>query len=193
MKFGVYMSKNKKNDTLVAQNDSADISNEALIDLAYSMAVEPQRYHVLTKLLDSRLHALHTTPRLTGEVDEPRPDDIEPDNIEDVANYFERAFDLLDRQGRRFNYATGSIRYVDTDSRPSALVHADGKVFHANKPAVNMLAFSKGAPLASAHFDDGHHKRLMADLQNIGGQETDKMIAVYNLHDAEGKPGALGY
>ncbi len=181
------MAEKMKNETLDAQieanDDSADTSNEALIDLAYSMAVEPQRFHVLSKILDDRLHALHRAPRLANEDDEPHPD-----NIDDVTSHFERAFDLLDRQGRRFNYATGSIRYIDSDSRPSALVHADGKIFHANQAAIDMLAFAKGTTLGTARFDNGHHKRLMADLQNIGDHETDKMIAVYNLHDAEGKP-----
>jgi len=178
------MSENRKNGNLEAQNDSDDISNEALIDLAYSMAVEPQRFHVLSKILDDRLHALHRAPRLANEQDEPHPD-----NLEDISSHFERAFDLLDRQGRRFNYATGSIRYVDSDARPSALVRADGRVFHANQAAVDILEFTKGDTVNPTRFDDGHHKRLMRDVQNIANHETDKMIAVYNLHvKGEAKP-----
>lgn len=171
------MTKNHKNDILKAQNDSDDTSNEALVDLAYSMAVEPQRFHALAKILDDRLHALHRAPRLATE-----EDGAHQDNIDDISTHFERAFDLLDRQGRRFNYATGSIRYVDSDARPSVLVREDGKIFHANQAAVDMLKFSKGALVTSADFDAGHHKRLLQDLKNIAGHETNKMIAVYNLH-----------
>jgi len=171
------MSKNVKDDNLEAQNDSEDMSNEALVNLAYSMAVEPQRLHILTKILDSRLHALHRAPRLANEDDDPHPD-----NIDDISAHFERAFDLLDRQGRRFNYATGSIRYVDSDMRPSTLVREDGTIFHANKAAVDILEFTKGGTISAARFEHGHHKRLMRDLQSIAEHETDKMIAVYNLH-----------
>ncbi len=157
-------------------------SNEELIDLAYSMAVEPQRLNALSRILDVRLHALHKSPHLVDADDS----SSSPDSLDDISSHFERAFDLLERQGRRFNYATGSTRFIDSDSRPSALIDDAGKIFHANEAAAEVLVFEHGKLPNPERFEPGEYDRLIRDLKALDSHDYDKIISVYNLLAATG-------
>lgn len=163
-------------------NIANENSNEELIDLAYSMAVEPQRLNALSRILDERLHALHSEPKLVGGEEPAQPQD----DLDDISSHFERAFDLLERQGRRFNYATGSIRFVDSDTRASALITEDGSIAHANSAAAETLGFKGHEKPDAARFEHGHYDRLLRDLKTIKDHEIDKIISVYNLLSLDG-------
>ncbi len=152
-------------------------SNEELINLAYSMAVEPQRFGAFTDILNERALALSKTAESESDSDQQKTHE----NLSNIAGHFQHAFDLLERQGRRFNYATGSMRFIDSDNKPSALLQEDGTVFHANKAAATELEFTAGQKISAAHFTGDQHKRLLRDLKTIDRYETDKIISVYNL------------
>jgi len=157
-------------------------SNEELINLAYSMAVEPQRFGAFTDILNERALALSKTAGSNEDSNQQKAHE----NLSNIVAHFQHAFDLLERQGRRFNYATGSIRFVDTDNKPSALLHEDGTVFHANKAAISGLGLALGKKISAAQFTGEQHKRLLRDLKTIGKYETDKIISVYNLSLKDG-------
>ena len=158
-----------------------DISNEALIDLAYTMAVEPQRFDELADGLDARIDEIHGADSLlvNGEHVEAI------DKLGQLEPHFKRAHDLMQRQGRRFNYATGSKRFIDADIRPSALIHQDGSVFYTNKAGHELLDFKAGSKLTSERFARDDLKRLLADLKTLGEHELDKIISVYDLYAGE--------
>ena len=159
-----------------------DNSNEELINLAYSMAVEPQRIDDLAHMLFERLHNAYIDP---GTEKPPNPT-LADEDINDVTNHFERAFSLTERYGRRFELATGSMRYIDSDTRPSALVHKDGAIFHANSAATQMLGFTSGEKLDAERFEHGEYDRFLRDLKTIKRHNTDKVISVYNLVTLDG-------
>ena len=159
---------------------TGDTSNETLIDLAYSMAVEPQRLRALTQALFDRLEIIHGDQGLDVEADGKK--------LDDVANHFERASALLERQGRRFHYASGSKQFIDMDTRPSLLLHDNGDVFYANQAGRDELRMAKGSQLASEQFEHGQYEDLINDLAALNTYEVDKLIAVYDLRGRDGVP-----
>ncbi len=156
-------------------------SNEELINLAYSMAVEPQRFIAFTDVLNARAHTLSQLPQDGQEAD---PKTLE--NLNNIATHFQHAFDLLERQGRRFDYATGSMKFINSDSKPSALVRVDGTIYHANEPAVKALGFVKDAQISAANFAPGQYEKFLNDLKTIAKHDTDKIVSVYNLSISDG-------
>ena len=160
-----------------------DNSNEELINLAYSMAVEPQRIDTLAYMVFDRLHEIYVN---SDAENSPSPS-LGGEDINDVTNHFERAFSLTERYGRRFEFATGSMRYIDSDIRPSALVHKNGMIFHANNAAAKTLGFVSGEKLSAERFELGDYDRFTRDIKTIKRHNTDKVISVYNLLEIDGK------
>ena len=154
-----------------------DNSNEELINLAYSMAVEPQRIDILSHMLFDRLHEVYNDPA----VEKLPNQSLEIEDIDGLTSHFERAFSLSERRGRRFEFATGSMRYIDSDIRPSLLVQKNGTIFHVNKAASETLGVCKGNRLDAARFEFGDYDRFVRDLKTIKRHNTDKVISVYNL------------
>lgn len=146
-----------------------------IINLAYSLALEPQRLNEFTNLLDGQAKKLGTNDLLS----------LQPisENLSNIALHFQHALDLIERQGRRFNYATGSMRFIDFDTRPSALLHKDGIIFHANQPAFDTFNFINKQKISDRYFAKSEYSRLLSDLANISKHETDKIISVYSLTD----------
>ena len=165
----------------LAPKQTDNNSNEELINLAYSMAVEPQRFIAFTDILNTRVEALSRHSQSEEGVDAQAHE-----NLSNIATHFQHAFDLLERQGRRFDYATGSMKFIDSDNKPSTLVRPDGTVYHANVPATQALGFIKGKSVSSANFGPGQYKKFLRDLKTISKHETDKIISVYNLSFADG-------
>lgn len=148
-----------------------------IINLAYSLAVEPQRLNEFTLLLDGQAKKLGTSDLVS----------LQPisKSLSNIALHFQHALDLIERQGRRFNYATGSMRFIEFDSRPSALLHKDGVIFHANKPAFDTLNFTNKQKISGRYFTKPEYDRLLSDLASISKHETDKIISVYSLTNFE--------
>lgn len=162
----------------MSNKPKTDISNEALIDLAYTMAVEPQRFDELANSLDARIDEIHgaDSTLINGE------HVMAVDKLGQLEPHFKRAHDLMQRQGRRFNYATGSKRFIDADIRPSALIWPDGRIFYTNKAGREHLDFNADAGLDSKRFARGDLQRLLADLKTLDEHEPDKIISVYDLY-----------
>lgn len=145
------------------------------------MAIEPHRFRALSSILDERVDKIHgdNSPLVNGKTIAALAE------LEQISPHFNSAFDLMERQGRRFNYATGSIRHVDADTRPSALIAQDGKIIHANLACEKLLGFKKDKTTDSHVFEHGDNNRLSKDLRQLANQETDKVIAVYTLYMGE--------
>lgn len=146
--------------------------NEELIDLAYSMAIEPHRYKALAKIIDTRLHDAHSSHQ--------------NHSINEVTDHFQRAFTLLERQGRHSNVSTGSMRYINADSRPSILVREDGVIFHANKSALSSLKIKIEQKINADNFEYGEYDCLLQDIKTLKKHKINTVISVYNMVLADG-------
>ena len=155
--------------------DNVANSNEELIDLAYSMAIEPHRYNALTQIIDTRLQKIHSSHQ-----------NQEKHAIDEVTDHFQRAFTLLERQGRHSNVSTGSIRYINADSRPSILVREDGVIFHANKSALSSLKIKIEQKINADNFEYGEYDRLSQDIKTLKKHKINTVISVYNMVLADG-------
>lgn len=142
---------------------------EDMIDLAYSMAIEPQRYRALFALLEKHLPIFEHT-------------ESAPALTEALTAHFNRAGNMIDRQNRRFHYATGSRRYVDEDIRPSALVSSQGIIIHCNTSSVESFGFVNERPLSAECFEYDHFNRLKKDLKTLDKYKTDEVISVYTAY-----------
>ncbi len=165
-----------------ADGNPVQSSDEDLINLAYSMALEPQRLTAFIEILNNRAQAVNLAERTGQEA----PEAVQ-DNLNNIATHFQHAFDLMERQGRRFRYATGSMSYVNADTSPSALVFPNHKIFHANPVAAQTLGFSKDYILNRDNFAPGQYDKFRRNLKHIAKHETDKIISVYDILLANGK------
>lgn len=173
-KGDIKLNINRRMGQIVTEYDkSNEHSDKALIDLAYTLAVEPQRYQHLSNLLDARINYIRNS----------KNKDEEQEKLNALAPHFERAFDLIDRQGRRFNYATGSKRFVASDIRPSLLIYPNGTIFFANTAAQSSLSLSKETSLNAEIFEHGHFDRLCRDLKSLSDHDVDKIIGVYSIFE----------
>ena len=166
----------------VTDNNQEQSSDEDLINLAYSMAVEPQRLTAFIRILNDRAQSVSLLEQNTSEASEKIQD-----NLNNIATHFQHAFDLMERQGRRFRYATGSMSYINADTRPSALVFPEGKIFHLNSVAEHTLGLRKGESLREENFAPGQFKKFRHNLKNIAKHETDKIISVYDVLTKDGQ------
>ena len=160
---------------MVDNENFSNDPNKQLITLAYSMAIEPQRLTDFANLLNMRAETLGAK-----NADNEGQQEIS-ENLSNIAAHLQQALDLIERQGRRFNYATGSMQFIDLDIRPSALIHKDGSIFHANTAAKNELGFVKKQNIPRRHLSKEEYKRFLGDLQHIGKHAIDKIISVYNF------------
>ncbi len=155
-------------------------SNERLINLAYSLAIEPQRLRTLTQALFDRLEIINADRGLD--------DGTDGEKLDDVANHFAQASDLIERQGRRFNTATGSKQFIDLDTRPSLLLQKNGDIFYTNQAARDELRITGDNLLSPMQFEPGQYEALIKDLAALGTYEVDKLISVYDLRGSDGVP-----
>lgn len=153
-------------------------SNERLINLAYSLAIEPHRLRTLTQALFDRLEVINADQGLDIGAD--------GEKLDDVANHFAQADALIERQGRRFNTATGSKQFIDLDTRPSLLLQKSGEIFYTNQAAQDELRITGDNSLDPEQFEPGQYEALKKDLAALGTYEVDKLIAVYDLRGSDG-------
>ncbi|MEE9348173.1 MAG: alpha/beta fold hydrolase [Robiginitomaculum sp.] len=144
-----------------------DVSEE-LIDMAYSMAIEPERFRALFDVLERHISS-------------PEHESFER-SLEQVSPHFDRASHMMDRQERRFNYATGSRRYIDEDSRPAALISSEGVILHSNDICAEQLGLTEGDKLSAERFEHGDYARISTDLKALASHKTDKVISIYTAY-----------
>ncbi|MEH6909699.1 MAG: alpha/beta fold hydrolase [Oceanicoccus sp.] len=176
------MATRQRNGLVNNQHDITDTSNEALIDIAYSLVVEPHRLRMFTQIILDRLEVTHLNQVADGNADEKTED------INEIANHFSRAANLLDRQGRQFLFATGSRRYVDLDNRPCLLLQQNGTILHRNQAAIDGLCIADHKRLSSTSFRDGQYGIFRDNLTSIKKFENDQLIAIYDLILLDGSP-----
>ncbi|PHR61270.1 MAG: hypothetical protein COA43_04650 [Robiginitomaculum sp.] len=149
-----------------------------LITLAYSMAVEPQRWHVMTGLMDQWL---------LGFVDNAEDTNI-PTVPEDtpLVEHLIHAMDLMERQGQKYNHGTSSPRFIDSELEPAALLTQKGNIQHCNISAVQKLGFSIGTNVPKDPFEHGEFDILLRTLRKIERLKVDSFVQAFNVRDVNG-------
>lgn len=158
--------------------NNQEIENQ-LITLAYSMAVEPQRWHVMTSLMDQWL---------LGFVDS-SDDATIPSLPKDtpMVEHLIRAMDLMERQGQKYNHGTSSPRFIDSELEPAALLTPKGHIQHCNISAANKLGFSIGTSLPKDPFEHGEFDTLLRTLRKIERLKVDSFVQAFNVRDVDGQ------
>ncbi len=154
--------------------------DEDIIKLAYAMAVGPQRFGELLEALGSRLEdTLDAANTLSGE-DLISAELMRP-SFAPLETHFENALSLMQAGGRRQNTAHASIKVIESDDRPSALVTQTGKVICANTAAQDVLGLHKDMTLSDDLFERGHLKSLMTNLAALDRFEENKIISILGM------------
>jgi len=149
---------------------------EDLIDLLYSMAVAPHRFQTMTNSFNTHVNDMFAAQ--AGEASR-LPKQLR--DFEDLTPHFQRAFDLIDQQGRNFNTATGSAKYIDADNNPAALISKTGTIIYANKLAEDVLGFTQGKKPDRDSFSPGQYDEMLRHLRRIDKFEAEKLISVCTL------------
>ncbi len=150
---------------------------EALIDLLYSMAVAPHRFQTMTNTLGAKINDMFA--KQAGQSALELPNRLK--DFKTLMPHIQRAHDLVDQQGRNFNTATGSVKYIDADNNPAALISKTGKIIHANEQAKDLLGFTQGEKPERDCFNPGQYDELLRNLRRINKYEMDKLISVFTL------------
>lgn len=147
--------------------------DEEIVKLAYAMALGPHRFKDLFQLLDQRLDE-----RISGDV---ILDDIIEPAFKTLIPHFENALSLIEAQGRQRDTSNSSIKLINADSRPALLIHTDGRVYHANQAATEILGIQNDSLLDEALFERGHYKSLMKTLRNLDDFDVNKTIQILGM------------
>ncbi len=157
---------------------TADLEEtEDLIDLLYSMAVAPHRFQTMTNTLNTKVYDMFA--KQAGQNALALPKKLK--DFESLVPHFQRAYDLVDQQGRNFDTATGSVKYIDADNNPAALISKTGTIIHANQQAKDLLGLTSGEKPQRDCFNPGQYDELLRGLRRINKYETDKLISVFTL------------
>ncbi len=162
--------------------------DEDIVKLAYSLAIGPYRYREMFDLLGTRLDeafekAQDSAATTNGaELD----DDTIRSAFEPLVAHFENAQSLMDMQGRPSDSAKYSMKMIDADSRPSALIDTDGRIAYTNVAAADMFALTKGKRPDESLFERGHFKALLSNLQSLDAFELNKVISIFGMESVDG-------
>ncbi|MGB6228768.1 MAG: alpha/beta hydrolase [Litorimonas sp.] len=155
-------------------------SNEALIQLAYSLVIGPERLEELMKALEGRLAGRGR------EVELDRPSQGIAALVE-LEGHFDSAFNLLKAQGRRKLSAAGAIRTLDGSAQPAISVGPDGVIEHANPSARSLLGIESGQRLPEDRFDRDQYKALCAQLRTIDTAQENTLLMVASMSSEDGE------
>lgn len=148
------------------------LNDNELINLAYAMAVEPQRMEQLMEMLDIRLqHHLDD-----DDITAPK---IEP--VDDLADHFERAMALLERHDGRQRHAQSSLTFMDFDDRPCATVNENGAFNYVNKSAQTALGWQIGQAVKTAFTDPDEYQRFMKALEELNSVPQEQFIGLFYM------------
>jgi len=166
----------------LAVSDTDNIANAELIKLAYSMAVEPQKLHMMQSIIDEKLRTIY------DDAESNENGNQDPANLlKDVEVHFQNAMELMERSGRQSQSNSIATRMIDEDTQPAALVYPNGIILHTNHAAQIECGFLKGVRIADDIFDVGHHKTLMRDLKSLIRTEDKKFIGIYSCFSIDGE------
>lgn len=150
-----------------------ETKDEEIVKLAYAMALGPHKFKDLFQLLDQRLDE-----RISGDV---ILDDIIEPAFKTLIPHFENALSLMESQGRRKDTANSAIKVIDADNHLAILLRQDGRVYHANSAAKDILQIKENCFLDESFFEHGHHKSLMKTLRDLDEFEINKTIQIFGI------------
>ncbi|NMW31839.1 PAS domain-containing protein [Altererythrobacter sp. RZ02] len=150
-------------------------SDEEIIKIAYSLSVGPFRYEEMLGALQDRYSEFVEE---TGEV-------VDGQAVEtafaSLAPHFENAQALLESQGRPSDTARYSLKMIDADSSPAALIGVDGRVIHANRMAQSMLGLKPGERPDKDQFEPGHRSALLERLEGLETHQLQEVAMVFAM------------
>lgn len=156
-----------------APNGSAETE---LIKLVYTLAVEPERLHLMLQMLNDAVSPVFD-----------RDTDQNGDHFfEDLQVHFDNALDMLQR--REANEPNRSIarKLVDLDTQPSLLIDRTGKILRSNTPATERLNAVEGQFLDLELFSRHDGAKFMQDLKTINSRSASRFISVYEFLGQDG-------
>ena len=156
-----------------APNGSAETE---LIKLVYTLAVEPERLHLMLQMLNDAVSPVFD-----------RDTDQGGDHFfEDLQVHFDNALDMLQR--REANEPNRSIarKLVDLDTQPSLLIDRTGKILRSNTPATERLNAVEGQFLNLELFSRHDGAKFMQDLKTINSRSASRFISVYEFLGQDG-------
>lgn len=163
--------------------------DEDIVKLAYSLAIGPYRYREMFDLLGTRLDdALKRAGEHDGAAD---GFDLDENAVrsafEPLVPHFENAQSLMEMQGRASDSAKYSMKMIDADSHPSALIGTDGQIVYANSAAAEIFGLAKGKRPDETRFEPGHFKTLLSNLQSLDAFELNKVISIFGMGSIDGE------
>lgn len=162
--------------------------DEDIVKLAYSMAIGPYRYREMFDLLGTRLDAALDRAKNGSEAEDGTSLDETAlkSAFEPLEPHFENAQSLMDMQGRPSDSAKYSMKMIDADNHPSALIGADGRIVYTNSAAEEMFGLAKDQRPDESLFERGHFKTLLSQLESLDQFELNKMISIFGMESADG-------
>ncbi|MEM1036780.1 MAG: alpha/beta hydrolase [Pseudomonadota bacterium] len=156
---------------------NSNISDEELIQLAYAMALGPQRYEELFTTLKDRISTTLDDEAISPEdMGAALKRDLSP-----LETHFDKALSLMQDRGRQRDTAPGSIRVVESDTKPSLLLDTNGKVHFANDAALSLFDLRIGVPLSDETLDAGHRNRLLSELSRLDAQSLGTAVSIFDF------------
>lgn len=153
-------------------------SDEEIIKIAYSLSVGPFRYEEMLGALQDR-YAEYVEE--TGDVDNSEAVQVA---FASLAPHFASAQSLLESQGRPSDTARHSLKMIDADSSPSALIGLDGRIIHANGQAQTLLGLKTGERPPEAQFEPGQRDALLSRLEELAVGPLNEVAMVFGMEMA---------
>lgn len=147
--------------------------DEEIVKVAYAMALGQHRYEELFTMLDKRLEE-------TAESNEDLESFVLP-AFGALESHFENALSLMQSLGRQQDTAESAIKMIDADGSPALLIQKNGRVYHANHSAQNMLGVRTGEMLESQLFEYGHFQNLLSTLGKLDNFALNKTISIFGM------------
>ncbi len=147
--------------------------DEEIVKIAYAMALGQHRYDELFVMLEKRLSE-------TAENNEDLESYVVP-AFGALESHFENALSLMQSLGRQQDTAESAIKMIDADGSPALLIQKNGRVYHANHSAQNMLGVATGEMLESQLFEYGHFQNLLSTLGKLDSFALNKTISIFGM------------
>ncbi|MEO1642782.1 MAG: alpha/beta hydrolase [Pseudomonadota bacterium] len=157
-------------------------SDEEIIKLAYEMAIGPERYAELFYSLSDKLETTLTPndQRSNEDIGNAIKSELDP-----LESHFENALSLMHSQGQKRDTARGSVRVVDTDTKPSLLLEPDGRIRFANEAARDLFGVENNKLLKDDQLDIGQLRELKTALGQLQQSQCGHVIAIFDMREAD--------
>jgi pimeloyl-ACP methyl ester carboxylesterase/DNA-binding CsgD family transcriptional regulator len=160
----------------MSKTDSLTYQPE-LIRLAYAMAVEPYKHHMLTDAIDQQMQQYYDHVSLGEKVAENLFSDIEV--------HFQNAVSMLETQGRLSDTRLASIKCIEKDPKPVVLVNGMGKVVLTNPAGMDEYGWQKDVSLCKDQFPSNSFSQFEQCLKRLTDFDPDRAICVLRIYDMQ--------